>query len=121
MRILKAVVIAAGLAGIASPALAECSLSKLMFNFKERTIQHLDVRQGEYCSGALVMPGITWFRIEVAEQPKNGLVSVNQKTFVWKYRPFKNFKGEDKMVFRLYGYNNKVNDNGYMEFKLRVF
>lgn len=121
MRILKAVVIAMGLASVASPALAACSLGKLMFNFGETTIQHLYVSQGEYCAGDLVIPGVTWFRIEVSEQPKNGLVRVDQKTFVWKFRPFKNFKGEDKMVFRLYGYNNRTNSFGTMEFKIRVF
>ncbi|HRK24494.1 MAG TPA: hypothetical protein PLQ11_06030 [Beijerinckiaceae bacterium] len=120
MRSLRSILCAVAVVSAAVPASAECSLSKLMFNFGETTTQYLDVRQGEYCSGDLKMPGVTVFRIEVDKQPKNGLVSVNQKTYVWKYRPFKNFTGQDEMVLRLYGYSSRTNNHGAMVFKIRV-
>lgn len=120
MRPLRFLILCAGALSVASPAQAACSLGKLMFNLGEKTTQFLHVGRGEYCAGDLVLPGLTVFRIEVEKQPKNGLVSVNQKSYVWKYRPFKTFSGEDEMVLRIYGYNNRTNGDGTMIFKIRV-
>lgn len=120
---MKQLILSLGVAGLvtaATPASAACSLSKMFFNLGQRTTQQIQIGTGEYCSGELKFPKTKITQVVVMEQPRNGLVRVEEKTNVWKYRPFKNFRGNDRFVLRIYATNDKIYSDGIMVFDIKV-
>ena len=111
---------AGGLMLLSSHASAECKLGTMYFDLNQVTTVELQATSGEYCASQFRIPRLVITRAAVLEQPKNGLVNFDQKTFEWKYRPFPRFKGEDTFVLRIHGYNDRRNGDGTVVFKVRV-
>ena len=95
-------------------------MGSIFFGLQQVTTTPLELNSGEYCSGQFKIPRLWIKQAEVLEQPKNGLVSFDQKTYVWKYRPFRTFKGNDSFALRIHGYDDKINGDGTVVFKVKV-
>lgn len=102
------------------PASAGCKLGTVYFDFQQYTTTEMEIGSGEYCAGQFRIPRLVITQAVVLKQPKNGLVSFDQKTYVWKYRSFAQFKGEDQFMLRIHGYNDRKNGDGTVVFRVKV-
>jgi len=80
----------------------------------------MEIDAGEYCAGSFRFPNLRVTKIVVPNQPRKGLVSVDEKTTVWKYRPFKDFRGEDFFALKIFAYNSRKTSDGTIIFRVRV-
>ncbi|MCA0424504.1 MAG: hypothetical protein LCH61_14505 [Proteobacteria bacterium] len=117
-KVLMAGAILVGLA--ATPAAAKCVLPQIMFDFTNHMSANMEIGSGEYCSGDFKMPNIKIDQAQVVQQPARGLVNIDQKTLVWRYRPFKGFRGQDRFIIRLYGTKREVRSDGTIVFNVTV-
>lgn len=119
MRII--VLTAALMAGfVATPANAGCKLPQITFDFTQNTSTNMEIGSGEYCSGNFKMPNIKIDQAQVVQQPARGLVNIDQNTLVWRYRPFKGFRGNDRFIVRLYGTKRNIRSDGTIIFNVVV-
>lgn len=107
-------------AGLATPAAAACKMSRIQYNFDQVTSTTMEIDAAQYCAGSFNFPNMRVTKVVVPNQPRKGLVSVDQKTFVWRYRPFKDFRGEDFFALKIYAYNSKRTSDGTIVFRVRV-
>lgn len=121
-RFVKVVTLALFLAGglAATPASAACKTDPIMFDFTNHMQTNIQVGMGEYCAGDFKLPAVNIDQIQVVNQPARGLVSVDQKSFVWRYRPFKGFRGTDRFILRVYGTKKGVRSDGTVVFNVTV-
>lgn len=105
---------------VSSQASADCKLGTMYFDLNQVTTVEMQATSGEYCASQFRIPKLVITQAVVLEQPKNGLVNFDQKTFEWKYRPFPKFKGDDTFVLRIHGHNDRRNGDGTVVFKVKV-
>lgn len=107
-------------AGAANPVAAACKIAPITFDFQIHTATDMQIGVGEYCAGTFTFPSVKVTQAQVLHQPARGLVSIDQKTLVWRYRPFKDFRGKDQFVVRLHGTKGKLDSDGTILFRVVV-
>lgn len=110
----------AALLGAALPASAACRIGKMQFGFDHLSYVDLEVGPGEYCVGRFDFPTLKITRIEVPNQPRSGLVRIEQKTFEWKYRPFGPFRGKDMFAIKIFAQDARKASDGVIQFNVTV-
>lgn len=75
------------------------------FDLSKEVVVRAATSTGVYCAAQFQPAGVVLKTFRIESQPKNGIVNVNEKDQRWYYRAKKGFKGVDRFVVMVEGYD----------------
>lgn len=84
-----------------------CKFLPFEFDLARKPVIKVQAPKGKICADQFKPQGIVLQKFEVAKQPKNGTVNLNQTEQRWYYRSRGQFKGKDFFTLRLEGYDSR--------------